>query len=344
MSALNITPDFTSDAQINDIHRKIGDADVYFLSHAAANPVVARCTFRVVGKTPQLWDPESGRVMPIRAWSAEKEQTRISVPFDANGSAFIVFVAESDPQAHWVTMTCNDAPILSNGLDASPVGSPPNMALFRGELTAYGKYVLTNSNGQTTLIKVPNYKPIPVLGPWTVKFPDDSASQTTVEFNQLMSWSDSTDDRVKYFSGKAKYAKTLTLPTTKPNERLYLDLGNVQVMARVRLNGKDLGILWKPPYRVDITSASVVGENALEIDVVNTWVNRMIGDEQLPEDTSRNANGTLKDWPQWLLDGKPSPTGRLTFSSWRLWKKTDSLLESGLIGPVEVRVVQQIAQ
>jgi len=69
---------------------------------------------------------------------------------------------------------------------------------------------------------------------------------------------------------------------------------------------------------------------------VNLWPNRLIGDEQLPEDSERNPDGTLKQWPQWVLDGKPSPSGRFTFTSWRLWKKNDALLESGLIGPVQL--------
>jgi hypothetical protein len=109
-------------------------------------------------------------------------------------------------------------------------------------------------------------------------------------------------------------------------------------MAAVGLNGKDLGVLWKPPYRVDVTEALKPGDNAIEIRVTNLWVNRMIGDEDLPEDSERNADGTLKAWPQWVLDGKPSPTGRFTFTTWRLWKKSDALVASGLLGPVTLRV------
>ncbi len=114
-------------------------------------------------------------------------------------------------------------------------------------------------------------------------------------------------------------------------------------MARVRLNGKNLGTLWAPPYRVDIAGALKSGENRLEIEVVNLWPNRMIGDEQLPEDSDRNPNGTLKRWPQWLLDGQPSPTGRYTFTSWRLWKKDEPLRDSGLLGPVQIVPLPQVA-
>jgi len=122
-----------------------------------------------------------------------------------------------------------------------------------------------------------------------------------------------------------------------PKSKIYLSLGNVQVIAQVRLNGRDLGILWKPPYRVEISGPLRPGENTLEVKVTNLWVNRMIGDEQLPDDSDRKRDGTLKAWPDWLEAGKPSPTGRQTFTTWRLWKKNSPLLVSGLLGPVTVQ-------
>jgi hypothetical protein len=85
---------------------------------------------------------------------------------------------------------------------------------------------------------------------------------------------------------------------------------------------------------VDITDAGKAGQNALEVKVVNLWINRMIGDEQMPEDSDRNKDGTLKAWPKWIQEGKPSPAGRFTFTIWRLWNKNEPLQPSGLIGPV----------
>ena len=88
-------------------------------------------------------------------------------------------------------------------------------------------------------------------------------------------------------------------------------------MAQVNLNGTDLGLLWKPPFRVDITGALKAGPNELEVKVINLWPNRMIGDEQLPDDSERKENGTLKDWPEWFAKGQPSPTGRQReFEAW----------------------------
>ena len=80
----------------------------------------------------------------------------------------------------------------------------------------------------------------------------------------------------------------------------------------------------------------------MELKVVNLWINRQIGDEQLPEDSDRNANGTLKAWPKWLGAGQPSPAGRFTFTSWRLWKKGDALVESGLLGPVTLQTAVEM--
>ena len=124
--------------------------------------------------------------------------------------------------------------------------------------------------------------------------------------------------------------------------RWYLDLGRVEVMAEPKLNGQALGTLWKPPYRLDVTAAVKPGVNALEVKVVNLWINRMIGDEQLPEDSDRNADGTLKKWPTWLEQGRPSPTGRFTFTTWRLYKRGDPLVPSGLLGPVLLRAAKAV--
>jgi len=123
------------------------------------------------------------------------------------------------------------------------------------------------------------------------------------------------------------------------NHRMELDLGDVAVMADVTLNGQPLGILWKTPFCLDVTSVLRAGQNTLEVAVANLWGNRLIGDQQLPSDAERNSDGTLKSWPQWLLDGKSSPTGRFTFTTHELWHENDPLVESGLIGPVRLRTI-----
>ena len=189
--------------------------------------------------------------------------------------------------------------------------------------------------------------PVEVRGPWDVRFAPGSGAPPRVQLDKLISWSEHADPGVKYFSGAATYRTTFGWQPTggaaQAAPLYYLDLGQVAVIAEVRLNGKDLGILWKPPFRLDVTEALQAGENTLEVKVGNLWINRLIGDEQLPEDSSRNPDGTLKAWPQWVTEGKPSPTGRTTFTTWRLWKKDSPLVESGLLGPVTLQSATQVS-
>ena len=110
-------------------------------------------------------------------------------------------------------------------------------------------------------------------------------------------------------------------------------------MARLTVNGKDFGVLWKRPFRADVTAALKEGENTLGVRVVNLWVNRLIGDERLPEDSRRHPEGNLAEWPEWLLKGDPSPAGRTTFTTWRLWHADDPLQPSGILGPVPLQPV-----
>jgi hypothetical protein len=202
-----------------------------------------------------------------------------------------------------------------------------------------GQYEVQLASGQTRQVNVPELpQPQQIAGPWHVSFPAGSGAPAQVTLPRLVSWSQHADAGVKYFSGTASYDTTFSVPEgfAGQGRRLYLDLGTVRAFAQVKLNGKDLGLLWKPPFRLDVTDVLRSGENRLEASVTNLWPNRLIGDEQLPEDSQRNLEGTLKAWPKWLLEGKPSPTGRHTFTTWRLWKKNDALLDSGLLGPVRI--------
>jgi hypothetical protein len=215
-------------------------------------------------------------------------------------------------------------------------------------LTAWqpGRYELKTASGRTLRDETAALpRPQEITGPWKLRFPAFAGAPEQVMLEKLVSWSEHSDPGVKYYSGPARYTKTIQVPPEMlgENRQVYLDLGNVQVMAQVWINGRDLGILWKPPYRVDITDAVRARQrNTLEVEVINLWINRLIGDETLPEDSARNPNGTLKEWPQWVREGKPSPTGRYTFTTWRLWKADSPLQESGLLGPVTLRAAERV--
>jgi hypothetical protein len=202
-----------------------------------------------------------------------------------------------------------------------------------------GRYAIKLAEGQSLEFPVAAVpRPLELSGVWEVSFPPTSGLKEPLRLDRLVSWTERSEPGVKYFSGTAVYRTDFQVPpgTLRVNRHQCLDLGDVQAFAEVKLNGKPLGVLWKPPYRLDVSGIVTPGRNSLEVSVTNLWPNRMIGDEQLPEDSERNHDGTLRRWPDWLQQGKPSPTGRQTFTTWRLWKKDDALLKSGLLGPVRL--------
>ena len=154
-----------------------------------------------------------------------------------------------------------------------------------------------------------------------MNFEPGRGAPAAANFPSLISWNDHNDEGIRYFSGHATYHSQFTVPPALlgANRRFVLDLGGVEVIASVKVNGKDCGILWHAPYEVDVTGVLKAGANDLEIRVVNLWPNRIIGD-------LRNPNA------------KP-----FTFSQTQLYTATDALLPSGLLGPVQLRAVLDVA-
>jgi hypothetical protein len=181
--------------------------------------------------------------------------------------------------------------------------------------------------------------------PWKVSFEGAGAPEAIV-MTELMDISkhDATD--VKYFSGTISYENKINVDDLKEGTKMILDLGEVNVAAEVFVNGKSTGLLWKRPFTTDITDALKTGTNNLKVNVANLWINRVIGDQELPEDCewTTNTGSTAKGMglakiPDWVIEGKKSPTGRKAFVGWK-WDhiKGKELLPSGLIGPVSIRV------
>jgi len=183
--------------------------------------------------------------------------------------------------------------------------------------------------------------PVRVDGPWRVAFQKNRGAPDSVEFPELISWHRHPEAGVKYFSGTAAYSRTLEVPAEflAADKRVVLDLGRVEVIARVRVNGKSFPLLWKEPYRLDVTGAVHAGANPLEIEVTNLWPNRLIGDEQLPPENeyASGADHGIARLPGWYVRGEPKPPGgRVTFATWKFFAPDDPLFESGLLGPVRL--------
>jgi hypothetical protein len=151
-----------------------------------------------------------------------------------------------------------------------------------------------------------------VEGPWAVQFQQGRGAPDSITLANLSSWHENSDAGVRYFSGTGTYTNSIQAPADRfqKGTRLWLDLGDVKNLAQVSVNGKALGIVWRPPFRVDVTDALKPGANALEIHVANLWVNRLIGDEQ------------------------PGVTKKYTFTTQKFYQADSPLLPSGLLGPV----------
>jgi hypothetical protein len=279
-----LAPDFEG-KELGYTHRQVGDEELYFISNSLNEVREVDCTFRVTGKMPELWNPETGAIRTLSDFIEKDGRVTIGLRFDPMQSWFVVFSSQAT----------SDRPQSDKNF--------------------------------------PEWKPLMELtGPWEASFdPKWGGPEAPIIFDKLADWSEHADAKIRYYSGTAIYRNTFDLK--KLTSGLHLDLGKVEVLARVMVNGTDCGIAWKPPYRVDISTAAKIGKNELEIQVVNLWTNRMIGDEQLPED-SRWADEVLQEWPDWFKDGKPSPTGRYTFTTFRHYNKNSRPVTSGLLGPV----------
>jgi hypothetical protein len=160
---------------------------------------------------------------------------------------------------------------------------------------------------------------VPIAGPWTVSFDPAWGGPARVEFPELVSWTDRSEDGIRHYSGTATYRTTFRLPDALAPGARALDLGEVRELAEIRVNGHDLGIVWSPPFRVDLGDALQPGENTLEVDVVNFWPNRVIGDAGLPESQRRTRTNV------------------------RNLKPDSALMRSGLMGPVQLVEVVEAA-
>ena len=360
MKQMGVPPDFdyvtqSGERNLRYIHKRLGKTDLYFVSNEKPHPEQAMCSFRVQDKQPELWWADGGQTEQVAVYEQVEDCIRMPLRLDASGSVFVMFRPGPDRERSRITTVSRNGEtmidIVQEALGASAL-TYTGIDLVRakgGALEAQvyepGTYTLTSANGNTQQVEARALpEPVSILGPWEVAFAPRVGAPQRVTLDRLMSWSEHSDPAVKYYSGSATYSKRFNVKAAvfAPGRRLYLDLGKVEVMAGVKVNGRDLGLLWKQPYCVEVTDVLKPGANTLEVAVVNLWPNRMIGDEQLPEDSERNPNGTLKQWPQWLQEGKPSPAGRHTFTSWRLWQKDSPLLESGLLGPVKLRATQKI--
>jgi hypothetical protein len=239
-----IGPDFSytsmgNSADLDYIHRYTLNSDIYFVSNTQMAYADAECTFRVNGRKPQFWHPDTGAITPCTGYTRVAGGMKLRLRLPPAGSVFVVFsgaVSEDLPE---------------------PLVKPVKPLL-----------------------------PHEITGPWEVRFPPNRGAPESCTLDKLVSWTEMPDDGIKYFSGTATYLKSFEVSEAwlKGGSRIELSLGEIRNVAEVTVNGKPLGILWKPPYTVDVTGLLKPGKNELKIDITNLWANRIAGDEKLPRE------------------------------------------------------------
>jgi hypothetical protein len=298
LQQVGVKPDFICHTgKIRYTHRSLFEEarEIYFLSNRTGEVVEDVCRFRDGSVRAELWDPVTGEIRKLEGVGEVAGGVELGVRLEPHQSFLVVF---------------------EKGRGAG------NNEKQRQEEA--------RSAISKNFPRVQNL--LEIAGPWKVWFDPQWGGPGEVTFEKLVDWSKHPAEGIRYYSGTAVYTVDFDVPAglkISRGDRLYLDLGEEHCLARVKLNGKELGVVWTTPPRLPLTSGLKKKGNHLEIEVANLWVNRMIGDENEPWD------GVVDEkWPEWLLKGQPRPTKRYTFAPYRFYKQGDPLLPSGLLGPV----------
>lgn len=274
LNSMNIVPDFTynkpqKDTKLMYVHRKLVNGEIYWVNNRNNRKETLNATFRVGGKMPVLWHPETARAEAV-SYSIANGITTVTLPFQPNDAVFVIFKDKAVKTS--VTLPAKEEKQL-----------------------------------------------LAVDGSWDVSFQKDRGAPASAKFDKLISFTENTDAGIKYFSGTATYRKTITADKNwfANNVRLWLDLGDVKNLAEVIVNNRSLGVVWKQPFRVDVSNALKAGDNKIEIKVTNLWVNRLIGDAQ------------------------PGVTNKITYTTMPFYEANSKLLPSGLLGSVTILSVNR---
>jgi hypothetical protein len=316
---LNVKPDFVyrddDRALLDFIHYKKENIDFYFIRNTSSDWISRQCDFRQNDKTPKLWDPVSGNIVPVSIFSSENDYVRLPVSLAPHGSCFIVFSDSKTIQTYGgISSDTEDPPVLEYVQDG----------LLIRTADAYSQI---NRNQPKKIISP---AVINLDGTWNLRFTDGRGVVPSFTLNKLVSLSSVDAINVRAYSGQITYEKPFTFRYGRQpmnGKRIFLDLGSVEEVAEVWLNNKMLGVAWTKPYRFDVTDAIIQGENYLTVKVYNTWSNRIIGDAVNYENyTKTNITRTL------------IPGTDKTNVPW----KDVPFTEYGLMGPVTIETISVI--
>lgn len=270
-----IHPDFDWFSDVKEepdvmyLHRKLEGQDLYFVSNQSDKEVAIKGRFRIDGKTPELWNPETGEIQNCDNYNIQGNSVQTNFTLEPYGATFVVFRNSTSTKIMTPTVRKTDV--------------------------------------ETKLIG----------GDWKVSFPQGWGAPEQIIFENLSSLHTHMDKGIKYFSGTATYQKDIEISDDfiENGASYILELEKVCELAEIYVNNEKAGIVWKPPYKTDITKLLKTGKNTLKIRVANHWVNRLIGDELGKEE-----------------DRYLEPITRRHYDE----KSEQVLLPSGLIGEVNI--------
>jgi carboxylesterase type B len=323
LEANGVQPDLTSvgpapDRDFDFAHRRGQGAEIYFIRNQLPEPIATTLSFRVRGLAPEIFDPETGVVTHSGVY-AETADRRTDLPmwFAPYGTAIIVFRKPAGP--HLVRIERDGQELFPKfGAGVAPFDVTLENGTLAMRTEAAGNYSATDQSGRAYTATVAAPISQSVGASWTLQFAPGWGAPLEVHPDKLQSWTKFAGDGVRHFSGTATYTTEFQLPQLPAHARVVLDLGVVHETARVSVNSKEIGVAWKFPYALDITSAAVAGKNTLRLEVTNLWPNRIIGDQSLPENK------------------------RFTHTNITKYTADSPLLPSGLLGPVRLTITSEV--
>ena len=319
----NISP---VSSKLDYIHRSTENEEIYFIRNMDSIPVSTQINLRVKGLQPQLWNPVDGSVTYPAVYSDSKEGTILPVELDAYGSCFVIFSKEKKADLH-VSNISKAGKTVFPSVSAGNLGcviSTENEGL-KLYSNADAVYQIVLSDKSKKKIDSKNAKSEFLLNKsWDVRFSYGWGFNPIQKFDSLLDWTKHSDKALSHYSGTASYKMAFSLPAgflAKDKEYL-LDLGTVGEMARVFLNGEEVGVSLFPPHRVKLGNSLREGENNIVIEVANTWQNQLAYDNAGAPSDSQRLRSNLKGSKQFTRGERP-------------WTN-EKPLASGLIGPVKI--------
>ncbi|WP_139958314.1 glycosyl hydrolase [Flavicella sediminum] len=304
-------------ADINWIHRKTKEADLYFVSTKSKEPIAVSLSFRVENTCPQFWDAFTGLSQDAMVWSKEKGRTNVAVSLEASGSAILVF-PKGAKEPFCSKVVFGNQTILSSEKGWYRQQSEEEFT----RLSFKDKKINTSKSGIYTLFKNGKEKKLDLVvdkialqNNWKAEFEKGWDTPSFIEVPKLMSLTNFKNEAVRHYSGTVSYTKNIVVENIA--KRSTIDLGQVENIAELFCNGKKVGVRWASPYIFELSDYLRKGDNLLEVKVTNTWRNQLIYDHTRAKDQKKT----------WTTNGP---------------KKGESKLEkSGLIGPVVLNMIEQ---